>query len=89
MRPRLFLPPWFSWASSRDFSGFLAVISSKEATTAFRVPGVLGFKFFNGMSSSLQALDQVNSVALLKRYDRFFRVWLLFDTGTVALHFTA
>jgi hypothetical protein len=36
--------------SKSDFSGLRVVISSKEGRTAFRVPGVIGLKFFNGMA---------------------------------------
>jgi len=89
MRPRLLRPAWFCLASSRDFSGFLAVISSKEATTAFRVPGVIGLSFFNGIAGYLQPFYQVDAIALLQGDNSFLDVGPLFDTRTVALFLSA
>src|SRR5208283_5192752 len=42
IRPTLFLPPVFFLGTTRDFSGFFLVISSKEETLMKRLPADVG-----------------------------------------------
>jgi hypothetical protein len=51
--PLLFLPPLFLTVVTSDFSGLLAVMSSKEGASLCLVPGVTGFSFFNAIVRKL------------------------------------
>jgi hypothetical protein len=51
--PLLFLPPLFLTVVTSDFSGLLAVMSSKEGAILCLVPGVTGFSFFNAIVQKL------------------------------------
>ena len=82
--PRLLRPAWFCFLEMRDFSGFLVVISSKEARTAFRVPGVIGRKFLSGMRLPLEPFDQVDAVSLPEGDHRLLDVGLFRHARAVA-----
>ncbi len=49
IRPVLLRPPFFDTGSSRLFSGSCFVTSAKSDTVRNRLPGLVGFSFFNGI----------------------------------------
>src|SRR3954471_20372585 len=74
--PLLLRPPVFFRILSRDFSGLLAVISSKPGASLCLVPGVTGLSFLNAILSQLNVTVKIYHIALFEGYDRLLVVGL-------------